>query len=46
MCLLIITSTNNGSSHRVRLLHCGIGKVSWWSSYNSESQEGGEPSLE
>ena len=27
MCLLIITSTNNGSSHRVRLLHCGIGKV-------------------
>ena len=27
MCLLIPTSTNNGSSHRVHLLHGGIGKV-------------------
>ena len=27
MCLLIFTSTNNGSSHTVHLLHGGIGKV-------------------
>ena len=27
MCLHILTSTNNGSSHRVHLLHGGIGKV-------------------
>ena len=26
-CLLVLTSTNNGSWHRVRLLHCGIGKM-------------------
>ena len=26
-CLLTLTSTNNGSWHRVHLLHCGIGKV-------------------
>ena len=27
MCLLTLTSTNNGSWHRVHLLHGGIGKV-------------------
>ena len=26
-CLLTLTSTNNGSWHRVRLLHGGIGKI-------------------
>ena len=26
-CLLILTSTNNGSWHRVHLLHGGIGKI-------------------
>ena len=44
-CLLIPTSTNNGR-HKVHLLQGGIWQGSWWSSYNSESQEEGEPSIE
>ena len=45
MCLFILTSTNNGR-HKVHLLHGGISKVLWWTSYHSESQKGDAPSIE
>ena len=43
-CLLTLTSTNNGR-HKVHLPHGGIGKV-LGGFLNSESQGGGEPSIE
>ena len=43
-CLLTLTQDNNG--HRVLLLHSGIGKGQGGTPYPSESQEGGEPSIE
>ena len=43
--LLILTSTNNCSWHRVHLIHGGIGKVLGGLLKKSESQGGGEQSL-
>ena len=45
-CLLIPTSTNNGSWHRVRPLHGGIGKITGGLLKNLESQGRGKQSLE